>query len=181
MRALSSRHLLWKCPGQDCLQSYGRFLFWSGTGACDMLVGSHMKMVRRQLMVSSPSNEAGPQPVVGWFVVSLRCSAASDWFFRHLPKVFHRQWLVGSQSDEASLARHLVFLMKFRYYRGLKFGPLGFERSHWPAKKFPRICFKYSVSFSPAEYEYENHFFPARPVFLKSYVKSLKNTLNSCF
>ena len=30
---------------------------------------------------------------------------------------------------------------------------------HWHAKTFPGINFEYSVSFFPAEYEYESHFY----------------------
>ena len=41
-------------------------------------------------------------------------------------------------------------------------------------KNFPRINFQHSVSFSPAEYEYERHFFPLRPDFQKFYNKGLK-------
>ena len=48
-------------------------------------------------------------------------------------------------------------------------------------KIFPRINFQYSLRFSPAEYEYINHFFPARPDFPKNFVKGLKITLNGCF
>ena len=33
----------------------------------------------------------------------------------------------------------------------------------------------------PDQYEYVNHFFPARPYFRNFYVKRLKTTLNSCF
>ena len=36
-------------------------------------------------------------------------------------------------------------------------------------------------SFFPAQYEYVNHFLPARPDFQKFYVTDLKITLNSCF
>ena len=56
---------------------------------------------------------------------------------------------------------------------------------HWPAflKLFqiPSRKVYHSDSFFPAEYEYVNHFFPARPDFPKFYVKGLKITLNSCF
>ena len=48
-------------------------------------------------------------------------------------------------------------------------------------KNFPRINFQYSVSFSPAEYEYEGHFFPSRPDFPKFYDKSLKIIKIGCF
>ena len=48
-------------------------------------------------------------------------------------------------------------------------------------KKFPRMNLQDSVRFSHAEYEYVNHFFPARPDFPKFYVKVLKTTLNCCF
>ena len=37
------------------------------------------------------------------------------------------------------------------------------------------------IAFFPAEYEYANHFFPARPDFPKFYVKVLKITLKSFF
>ena len=38
-------------------------------------------------------------------------------------------------------------------------------------KNIPRMSFQYSLSFSPAEYEYESHFFPSRPAFPKFYDK----------
>ena len=38
-------------------------------------------------------------------------------------------------------------------------------------KKLPGTNFQYSVSFSPAEYENESHFFPSRPDFPKFYDK----------
>ena len=41
-------------------------------------------------------------------------------------------------------------------------------------KKFPSIICQYSVSFFPAEYEYETYFFPTRPDFPKFYDKGLK-------
>ena len=41
-------------------------------------------------------------------------------------------------------------------------------------KKFPRMNFQYFVSFFPAEYDYESHFFPSRPDFPKFYDKGLK-------
>ena len=41
-------------------------------------------------------------------------------------------------------------------------------------KKFPRINFQHSVSFSSAEYKYESHFFPSRPDFPKFYDTGLK-------
>ena len=48
-------------------------------------------------------------------------------------------------------------------------------------KKFPRIIFQFSVSFSPAEYEYENHFFQSRLDFSKKYDKGLKINKRDCF
>ena len=51
---------------------------------------------------------------------------------------------------------------------------------HWPAKKFPRMNFQYSVSFSPAEYKYERHFFPILSKFLKFYDKCLKINKIGC-
>ena len=47
-------------------------------------------------------------------------------------------------------------------------------------KKFPRISFQYSVSFFPAEYEYESHFFPSRPESPKFYDKGLKISKIGC-
>ena len=41
-------------------------------------------------------------------------------------------------------------------------------------KKIPKINFQCSVSFSPAEREYENHFFPSLPDFLQFNDKGLK-------
>ena len=41
-------------------------------------------------------------------------------------------------------------------------------------KDFPWTIFQYSVSLSPAEYEYENHFFPSRPDFPKLYDNGVK-------
>ena len=56
---------------------------------------------------------------------------------------------------------------------------------HWPAffKLFqiPRRWAQHSGTFFHADYEYLNHFFPARPDLPKFYVKSLKITLNGCF
>ena len=56
---------------------------------------------------------------------------------------------------------------------------------HWRAflKLFqiPRRKVQHSDSFFSAEYEYVNHFCPARPDFPKIYVKVLKITLNSWF
>ena len=37
------------------------------------------------------------------------------------------------------------------------------------------------VAFFPADYQYLNHFFLARPDLPEFYVKSLKITLNGCF
>ena len=48
-------------------------------------------------------------------------------------------------------------------------------------KNFPRINFQYSYSFSPAEYEYENQFFPSRLDFPENYDKGLKTNINGCF
>ena len=47
-------------------------------------------------------------------------------------------------------------------------------------KNFPRIRFQYSVSFSPAEYEFESHFFPSRQYFPKIYDKCLKINKIGC-
>ena len=47
-------------------------------------------------------------------------------------------------------------------------------------EKFPRTNFDYLVSFSPAVYEYENHFFPLRPYFYKFYDEGLKNNKIGC-
>ena len=47
-------------------------------------------------------------------------------------------------------------------------------------QKIPRINSQYSVSFSPAEYGYESHFFPSRPVFQKIYNKDLKINIIGC-
>ena len=56
---------------------------------------------------------------------------------------------------------------------------------HWPAfvKLFqiPRRRNGHSDIIFPAEYEYVNRCFPARPDFPKFYVKGLKITLNGCF
>ena len=41
-------------------------------------------------------------------------------------------------------------------------------------KNFLRINFQYSYSFSPAEYEYESHFFPSRLDFPENYDRGLK-------
>ena len=51
---------------------------------------------------------------------------------------------------------------------------------HWPAKKSPRIIFQYSLSFFPAEYEYESHFFLSRPDFPKLCDKGLKIKEKGC-
>ena len=48
-------------------------------------------------------------------------------------------------------------------------------------KNFPIINFQYSVSFSPAEYEYESHFFPLRLDFPNNYDKGLKIIKIGCF
>ena len=48
-------------------------------------------------------------------------------------------------------------------------------------KKFLRINFQYSYSFSPAAYEYESHFFPSRLDFPENYDKGLKINKNGCF
>ena len=48
-------------------------------------------------------------------------------------------------------------------------------------KNYRKINFQYSVIFPPAEYEYENHFFPSRPDFPKFYDKCLKNNKIGCF
>ena len=56
-----------------------------------------------------------------------------------------------------------------------------FEGAHYTAlQKKPRINFQYSVSFSPAEYRYESHFLPSRPVFQKFYDKDLKINRIGC-
>ena len=47
-------------------------------------------------------------------------------------------------------------------------------------KKFPRVNFWHSISFSPAEYEYEKHFFPSRQDFPTFYDKGLKINKISC-
>ena len=47
-------------------------------------------------------------------------------------------------------------------------------------KKSPRIKFQYSVSYSPAEYESTNHFFPSRPDFQKNYDECLKINKIAC-
>ena len=47
-------------------------------------------------------------------------------------------------------------------------------------KKFQRMNFRYSVSFSPAEYEYESRFFPSRSDFPKFYDKVLKISKIGC-
>ena len=41
-------------------------------------------------------------------------------------------------------------------------------------KKIPRIKFQYSISFTPAKYEYESHLFPSRPDFSIFFNKGLK-------
>ena len=55
---------------------------------------------------------------------------------------------------------------------------------HWPAflKLFqiPRRRAHHADSFFPADYEYINHFFPARPDLPKFYVKSIKITQKGC-
>ena len=51
---------------------------------------------------------------------------------------------------------------------------------HWPTKKIPRIKFRYSVRFSPADYEYESHFFPSRQDFPKFYDKGLEVSKICC-
>ena len=43
-------------------------------------------------------------------------------------------------------------------------------------KNFPRVKFQSSISFSPAEYEYESHFFPSRLFSPKNYDKVQKST-----
>ena len=59
------------------------------------------------------------------------------------------------------------------------------NKLHWPAflKLFqiPRTKVHHSDRFFLAVYEYEKHFFLARPHFPKFLVKGLKITLNSCF
>ena len=52
---------------------------------------------------------------------------------------------------------------------------------HWPAKKLPTMKFQYSVRFSPAEYKYENQFFPSRLDFPKKYEKDVKVNRLGCF
>ena len=47
-------------------------------------------------------------------------------------------------------------------------------------KKFPRINVQYSVRFSPAEYEYESHFFTSRPDLPKFYDKGQKINKIGC-
>ena len=47
-------------------------------------------------------------------------------------------------------------------------------------KNIPKINFQYLVSFPPAEYEYENHFFPSLPDFPKFYDKGLKINKIGC-
>ena len=47
-------------------------------------------------------------------------------------------------------------------------------------KKISMINFQYSVSFSPAEYEYTSHFFASRPDFPKFYNKGLKINKIGC-
>ena len=42
-------------------------------------------------------------------------------------------------------------------------------------KNFPRIRFQYSVSFFPAEFEYESHFLSSRPDFPKLHDEDLKS------
>ena len=41
-------------------------------------------------------------------------------------------------------------------------------------KKSQELFFQYSVTFSPAEYDYESHFFSSRPDFTNFYDKGLK-------
>ena len=48
-------------------------------------------------------------------------------------------------------------------------------------KKFPKINFRYSISFSPAEYESESNFFLSRPDLTKFYDKGLKINKIRCF
>ena len=59
------------------------------------------------------------------------------------------------------------------------------EQLNWPAfskkKSDPKKKIHHSDRFSPAEYEYVNRFFLARPDFPKFHVKDPKITLSSCF
>ena len=59
------------------------------------------------------------------------------------------------------------------------------DKLHWPAFfklfRIPRRRAHHSDSFFPADYEYLNHFFPARRDLSKFYVNSLKITLYSYF
>ena len=48
-------------------------------------------------------------------------------------------------------------------------------------KKFPRINFQYSVSFSHAEYKYENHIFTSRLDFTRKKRQRSKNQQNRLF
>ena len=47
-------------------------------------------------------------------------------------------------------------------------------------KKFPRVNFQYSVSFSPVQYEYENPLFPTRLDFPKFFDKVQKINKIGC-
>ena len=47
-------------------------------------------------------------------------------------------------------------------------------------KKITILSFQYSVSFSPAEYEYVSHFFQCRPDFPKFYDKGLIINKTGC-
>ena len=50
---------------------------------------------------------------------------------------------------------------------------------HWPAKTFPKIIFQYSVSLSPAEYEYANRFFHITSRFSETLWQTSKNQQNT--
>ena len=77
-----------------------------------------------------------------------------------MPSFLGSQIFEDSQEETALEQQHLLALKKIQ---------------------IPRRKVHHSGSFFPAEYEYVNNFFPARPDFPKFYVKGLKITLNSCF
>ena len=85
------------------------------------------------------------------------------------PTNFHENVLIGQFTDFCKIVFFKLSDIKYRWLITLAC-----------KKKIQRIRLQYSVSFSPAEHEYESHFFPSRQDFPKIYDKGLNINKIGC-